>query len=54
MCVKEMIKQIVTGGNTANLAALDTNKALPRVNHDGLTITLTKRNVPELLNLAVS
>jgi len=45
----KIVDQIVAGGNTANMRAIDLSKAYDKVNHFGLFIRLMKRNILELL-----
>jgi len=45
-CARESIGQIVNGGNTACIAALDICKAFPRVNHKALLHKLLDRGAP--------
>ena len=43
---RKTIEQIVAGGDTANVCALDISKAFDRVNHHALFIKLMKRKLP--------
>ena len=45
-CARETINKFVSGGDTANVLALDISKAFPRVNHYALLIKLIKSGFP--------
>jgi len=50
-----VIDNMINGGNTANICAIDISKAFDRVNHHGLLIKLMNRLIPnELLMLLES
>jgi len=46
------VENIVNGGNTANICAIDLSKAFDKVNHFAVFSKLVKRHIPnELLTL---
>ena len=50
--VCRVVKRLIKGGSTANVRAIDLNKAFDKVNHCALYIKLMKRHTPvELLEV---
>ena len=53
--VRNIVNSITTGGNTANLCAINLTKAFDKVNHHALFMKLMKRCIPvKLLGLLES